>query len=768
MSTRLMRFLGGTAVVALLAPGAAWAQVVPADPPVPVVTEQTATVAENEEQGAPAPAAEPTDPTEIVVTAQRRSERLQDIPLSIAAIGADTIRDTGISSLTNIAPRVPGFYFGGFGTSRPQLYIRGIGTRQFDPGSESSVGVFVDESYLGRTGGVLGALRDIERVEVLKGPQGTLYGRNTIAGAINIITKGPTDRLDAEFEASLGNYNTANFLAAVSGPIAGEAVKARLALWRTYSKGYVTNLTTGNRAQGTDNFGGRLRFELNPTENLKINLIGEIIRDDGPSFQGESIGNTANPNGVLLGRAGLVPRKSDDPYKQFYTSDPAYNRDVETATAKVELDLGPGTLVSVTSFRQLEFDDDRDFDNTSLNVIRQLSFEKSKQVTQELRFVSEPDGPLSFGGALDFIFGAFYYRDDSQRSDTFLFGPDSVVFAAGTQPTDIASSDFDTTSYALFAQGTLNITDQLELTLGGRYTHDKKRATLIGQTNDARPLIPANFIVGPLERSFSSFDPRIALAFKPNEQINLYAQYSQGFKSGGFQYISLNPGQANLIFDPEGIDAYEVGIKTTLLNRKLYLNAAAFQYDYANVQVSRIVEIAPGVTPTLITNAAQSRIRGFEVDATLRLIEGLSLDAAYAYTDAKYQNYIFNATTDFSNTRLVRAPKHSFHIGAQYEAALTDRLGLIARGDVSYLSDFFHEPGEANPRFGTTTPFTREDGYALTSARIGLAYDQFRLTAFVENMFDVTYRQTVQALPGQVINFYGRPRTYGLTLNYRI
>ncbi|WP_156500662.1 TonB-dependent receptor, partial [Croceicoccus bisphenolivorans] len=237
---------------------------------------------------------------EIVVTAQRRSERLQDIPASISAVSGASLASAGVPDIGNVAGRVPGFYAGGFGTSRPQLYIRGIGTRQFDPGSESSVGVFVDESYLGRTGGVLGSLRDIERVEVLKGPQGTLYGRNTIAGAINVITRGPTDEFSAEVEGSFGNYDFIDVFGAVSGPIAGDVVKARLAAWRSKRDGYVTNLTTGNKPQGLDNTGGRLRFEINPSDNVKIDLIGEIMRDEGRSFQGESIGSTAENGGAKL------------------------------------------------------------------------------------------------------------------------------------------------------------------------------------------------------------------------------------------------------------------------------------------------------------------------------------------------------------------------------------------------------------------------------------------------------------------------------------
>ncbi len=183
---------------------------------------------------------------EVVVTAERRSQSIQDIPASISAFDDRAIRDGGIVDVSVIAPKVPGFYAGGFGTSRPQLYIRGIGTRQFDPGSESSAGVFVDEAYLGRTGGVLGTLKDIQRIEVLKGPQGTLYGRNVIGGVINVVTKAPTDEFEAEAEAGIGNYNSRNVLGAVSGPLLDDKVLGRLALWHSYREGFMTNLSSAS------------------------------------------------------------------------------------------------------------------------------------------------------------------------------------------------------------------------------------------------------------------------------------------------------------------------------------------------------------------------------------------------------------------------------------------------------------------------------------------------------------------------------------------
>jgi iron complex outermembrane recepter protein len=703
---------------------------------------------------------------EIVVTAQRRSERLQDIPASISAFSGEALSSAGVPDITSVAIRVPGFYAGGFGTARPQLYIRGIGTRQFDPGSESSVGVFVDESYLGRTGGVLGSLRDIDRVEALKGPQGTLYGRNTIAGAVNVITKAPTSDLSAEFEASYGNLDFTDAFGAVSGPIAGEALKGRLAVWKSDRDGYVTNLTTGKKPQGLDNFGGRLRFEINPSSNVKIDLTGELLRDNGRSFQGQSIGSTANPGGILLGAAAVIgtQRLSSNPFKQFYSVDPVFDRNTEALVGKIDIDLGGASLVSVTSYRHLTYSDLRDFDNTSLDVLTQITAERSKQWTQELRLVSEPDGSLSLGGKVDWILGAFYYKDTSFHSDTFDYGVNS---AFGNAPDDITTGNYSTKSIALFGQATIHFGKKLGLTLGGRYTEDKKSADLGGVTGDARPLVAANFLVRNPQTKFNSFDPKVVLSYQPNRDLNFYASWSKGFKSGGYQFTPLTAAQAASVFNPEKLQAYEVGVKSLWLDGALRVNAALFHYDYKDLQVSTIVDLGGGNTPTLIANAGSSTIKGGELEVVLRPSDNWNIGLSYAYTDAKYDRFLGAAGANFANTRLVRAPEHSVSANVDYTLPLSDRNNVVFSANYALISDFFHEPGEARAIYGTTVPLTGEDGYGLLNARVTLNFGDAYAAVWGKNITDKVYRRSVLALPGQVINIYGEPAMYGITVGYR-
>lgn len=720
---------------------------------------------------------------EIIVTAQRRAERVQDIPLAITAFGGEALTRAGIVSLESLAPRVPSFYFGSFGAARPQLYIRGIGTRSFDPGSESSVGVFVDEVYLGRASGSFGSLRDIERIEVLRGPQGTLYGRNTIGGAINVITRAPSSDFQAEAEVGISNYDGWEVFGAVGGPITSDgSVMFRVAGWRTYRDGYMTNLTTGNTFQGLDNWGGRARLAFRPTNNLRIDLTAEVTQDDDEAaFSGFNQGSgpivnpttgavtPANPLATFLGQATLPPISNVGLRNEGYLSfDPYLDRRAASYIGRIEYDAPFATLTSVTSYRTLRIEDGRDLEGSSRDIINQLSSERSNQFTQEIRLTSDRDGPASFGGALDWIIGGFYYRDRSNRADIFNLGADSVV--AGIPPggpqTSTAISQYEIDSYAVFGQATLHL-GNFDLTLGARYTRDEKRAVQSGlNTRPGVPLVAVPFSVDN-SAVYTSFDPRIVLTYNFSRDVNIYASWSTGFKSGGFQYVPFAASQANVLFQPEEITAYEVGLKSEFLDRTLRFNVAGFYYDYTNLQVSRIVDLGGGAAASLITNAAASTIKGIEVEILARPSPNIDVSIAYGYLDAAYDEYIFNATQNFSGTAMVRAPDHSLNLGAEWRIPVGDEGRITLRGDYALLSTFYHEPGEASPIFGGATSLTREPGYGLLDLRASFEYRNWRISGYVTNVFDTQYRRTVLALGSTLSDFPGQPRIYGLRVAYR-
>ena len=713
---------------------------------------------------------------DIVVTAQRREERVQDIPLAISAFTGEQLAKAGVVSLETVAPRVPSFYFGSFGATRPQLYLRGIGTRSFDPGSESSVGVFTDEVYLGRASGSFGSLKDVNRIEVLRGPQGTLYGRNTIGGAINVITNGPTPTFQAAAEAGVSNYNGWDVFGAVGGPITSDAsVMFRVAGWHAERDGYVTNLTTGNSFQGVENTGVRGRLAFQPSTNLRIDLTAEYIADgDKAAFGGinQGTGRTiaganADPRAVFFAAAARLPnqRLPQSLRAGFLNYDPTLDRSASSYIGRVEYDADFATLTSVTSFRQLEATDTRDLDGSSLDTLSQTGIEESDQFTQEFRLTSNPEGALSFGGSLDWILGAFYYKDESSRQDLFRVGEDSAVRAAlGTPAFDNVFTDYESSSYAFFGQATAHFGEQFEVTVGARYTEDTKDVVFTDTTTDASPIIAAAFTTAR-SATYDSFDPRVVATYKFTPDINVYASYSTGFKSGGFQYAPFNLAAANTLFNPEEITTYEIGFKSQFADDRIRLNLAAFSYDYKDLQISRIIDTASG-PQTLISNAASSTINGVDVELFLRPLDQLDISITYGYLDATYDNYVFNLVQNltFSGTRLVRAPATSLNVGVEWRV---DAVPLTLRADVAFTDNFFHEPGEGNPIFGSGIPLTAEQSYALLDLKATYQLtDEVRVTAYVSNATNEEYRRTVNALGATVVGFAGTPRIYGLRAAY--
>lgn len=721
----------------------------------------------------PDQAAVTDDSGDIIVTAQRRQERLQDVSASISAFGNRELERSNIVQFEQLAPRVPGFYLGGSAPVRPLLYIRGVGTRQFDPGSDPSVGAFMDDVYVGRSSGVLGYLKDIDRVEVLKGPQGTLYGRNTIAGAVNILTRMPTDSFEAEFQGGIGNYDAYNATGILSGPLA-EGVRARVVVSRTYRDGFVRNLATGRRSQGEGNWSGRAKLAFDLSERLQLLLIGELFRDRTPSFQGINQGSVANPRAVFFQRPGSVPLVANQDYASFYSLDSRLRRDAKTGSAKLSYDGEGVDLVSITAYRRTKFSEVRDFDSTSLDAVDQRSSEINRQFTQELRLSSAAGGPLTFDDHVKWIVGAYYFHDHSTRSDAFRLGADSLSAAlgGGLIKTDTSLGDNKTSSYAAFGQVDVTVLPRLTLALGVRYTSDKKKNVASGLTTG--PGLP--FIAGPFvaadQRKWHAVDPRAVLTYKWSDDAMTYASYSKGFKSGGFQFVPFSAAQAGVVFNPERVEAFEIGWKTQWADRRITFNGALFQYDYTNLQVARIVVLPTGAPTNLITNAAQSTIKGFETDLSARLGGGLEANISYAYLDAKYDRYFLNdpstpssPNTDISGTRMVRSPKHSVNVGLQYGLTIGDGK-LTARGDWSVMTKFYHEPGEGRAAVGAGA-LALEPSYDIANFRLTYDRQTWSLSAFVNNALKEKYRRSIQAFGNIAVAFPGEPRMYGLTLTWR-
>lgn len=719
-------------------------------------------------------ASEPFMLEEIIVTAQKRAEKLQSVPVTVAAFDKSILNAAGVARIDDISRMTPNVYMGNFAPSKVQVYIRGVGSRQFDIGSEPSVGVFVDDVYMGRIHNIFSNMLDVERVEVLKGPQGTLYGRNTIGGAINIITAEPTNDLEADFKAGIGNYDAYFGEAAISGPIVADRLMARVAARYTKRDGYLKNLATGGTALGEDQIvvRGKLRYESG--DAFSLTLTGEYNRDDPPGQQGK----TEGPDIFL--RSPVVPlvTATSDPLADFYTYDPILTREVAHFSAKANWSNDNVSVVSVTGYRDSDLYEFTDADSTILDIYTHTVDEQSEQFTQELRISSTPEGSLSFGGRVHWLVGGYYLHDKSLRSDIFTLGshslPAFLYFLQGGTDTIINTMTLDakTESYAAFGEITISLSPSLNFTAGIRYSRDKKNGIYTGDTNIPGTLLIFAAFAFEMNRTWDSVDPRFTLDYHITDDVMAFITYSTGFKGGGYQWAVTDPLVAQSVFDPEEVKYYEVGLKTQWFDRRLTVNVAAFYNDYKDLQVQRIVESSTGGATGVITNAANSTIKGVEVEMQARPTAELLLSLGYGYLSAKYDDYIFNDLVDFSDTRMVRTPKHTINAAVDYTQALGKTGELNFRTDWSYSSHFFHEPGEAvipAPR-----PGVRESGYHLVNMRLSYLAGQFRLTGYMNNVFDKHYRQAVLSYPaigdnpGQVLGYPARPRMYGVELAWSL
>lgn len=706
---------------------------------------------------------------EVIVTARRRAESLQDVPISITAFGGESLQAANVVAIEEVGRLTPGLFFQFFDDTRPSAFIRGLGSRQFDAGSDGSVGMFFDEFYLSRFSGQMTGLFDLDRIEVLKGPQGTLYGRNTIGGAVNIISAAPTTEPSAYIEGQYGNFDQLRIEGALSGPIGGEQLTGRISFLRHERDGHLKNLTSGTELQGEDTIAVRGKLQFQPSDALKATLTAEYNSSDRPGTQGEPI------VGVFSARPGITLVKTADRRSEFFNADSRFDRELMTLIGRVEWNTGPLTVTSITGFRDSDLAEFRDLDSTRFDTIGQDTVEESQTFSQEIRFSSSPGGALTFDDRLDWLLGLYYFKEDTDRLDRFPFGPDSAIASiirsfdtlgvpAPILPgVDTFNEDFsnqvDVESLAAFAQATFDLTERLSITGGLRWTRDEKDAVISGDTT--RPGLPPIFADFAVSRgpSWKSLDPKVTIDYRLNPETLLFFTYTEGFKSGGFQFAAFNPEAAGVVFEPEDLTAFEVGFKSDLWDGRMRLNASAFLYDYENQQLPRIVLLPGGSFAQVITNAAQSDISGIEIDWSVTPLDGLLLSAGYAYLDAEYDEFVFNAALDFSGNRMPRSPEHSYFVSLNYARAIGAGEGFF-HADWSWQDDIFFEFDEG------ATVGTEEDAFGLLNLEVGYEFDRWRLSLWGKNVTDKTYRSSVLNFGGNTIEFLGQPRTYGVGARY--
>ncbi|WP_052215809.1 TonB-dependent receptor [Sphingomonas sp. ERG5] len=721
--------------------------------------------------------------TEIIVTARRQSERAQDVPIALSVLTGAALERTGGYTLTDVQFQTPSLTAYNSNPRNSSIGIRGIGVSSASDGLDTSVGVYIDNVYLGRPGMALSDLIDVDRVEVLRGPQGTLFGRNNSAGVLNITTRKPEFTFGGTAELSAGNYGYNQERISITGPIIDGLLAFRVTGFNTHRDGVLDNIKTGLGANSVGRAGGRIQLLATPATNLTLRLIADYSMEDDsccvsatklvlPASLSATTGRTLQ----ALAALGYVPARSLD----FTRNNSPQNMktDQKGVSFQADWDLGFASLTSISAWRYWHFNPLQDSDGTPLDIIQvNVAQTKDDQYSQEIRLASRP-------GRFNWQVGAYLFHQ--RLKDHFIlnqFGTDASAFyttyarlanpaaaAINIAPGSQYLDDVDTTvdSVAAFAQANFAVTDRLTVTGGIRYTHDKRSGTSDTSTFGT-PYVPTSI---PFHYDVSVTDDNVSylasVSYKLADDVLTYASYSTGYKGSGLNLNSAVSAGTPLVLAPEKVRNWELGLKSQLFDRRLTLNLSAFSTNLSGLQAN--------IVPTngnrsYLANVGEVRSRGVEVDASLRATDTLTLSANGSYNDATYTKYAnapcpvgVTGICDLTGKPLFQAPKWVGNATVDYHVELANGLRPYALAQISYRSSTF---GTAD-----AGPYSRIDSYALANFRIGTTFAKGRydLSAWINNAFDKKYFQNLSTTaivgtsPFAYAGQLGAPRTIGATL----
>ncbi|WP_294029707.1 TonB-dependent receptor [Sphingopyxis sp.] len=688
---------------------------------------------------------------EIIVTARRRDERLIDVPVAITAYSGEALEKAGAIDITEIGQTTPNTTLEVSRGSNSTLsaFIRGVGQQDPVSGFEQGVGIYLDDVYLNRPQAAVLDIYDVERIEILRGPQGTLYGRNTIGGAVKYVTKPLPQDFSLKIKGTLGTYDQADLVVTASAPV-GDLLRVGGSVARLSRGGFGDNLTTGLENYNKDVWAGRGTVELGGYDApVLIRITGDYSKDK------------SNPRGghrLITGLKSGAPVLDDVYDTRGGLNDPKQDIEAYGLAMNVTAELSDTvTLRSISAWRKDNSATPIDFDALPAVDVDVPGYYFNEQLSQEFQLLYE-------GHKLKGLLG-FYYLD--AKADTLF---DVRIFNNVAGLTAFTEADVDTTTFAVFGDFTYDFTDQFSLSVGGRYTWDKRDAHILRQNyvGGGSPVFggagiaagaPATNFNG--SRSFNKFTPRVSLSYKPTPDHNFYASYSQGFKGGGFdpRGVGANapaaiPGAPTndevadfLGFRPEKVESYEVGYKGSLLDGALNVALAGFYADYTDVQIPGSVACTSQGLPTfcgVVSNAGKAKFKGLEFEGRARLGQDmatpgdrLTVSTALGFIDADYKEYITNIAsvpTDVADFREVQnTPKWTASGTLAYSAPVGD-------GDISFSTTVSYR--SKTYQFEIPNPYIDQKGFALWDA--SLVYtapdDRWSLGVFGKNLLDKQYK----------------------------
>lgn len=731
---------------------------------------------------------------EVLVTAQKRTESLIDVPISIGVMDSEAIAKTGVRQLREVAEFIPNVAVTSGPDSSTAVRIRGVGTNTRNIGFDTRVGVYVDGVYLGQSLAQNVDILDLERIEVVRGPQGTQFGRNTVAGAINMISRKPTEEFEVEFLAEVGNYDSYRVGAIVNLP-GNDQWGARFSFIDHNRDGLVDNLTTGvshNERDGTS-VRGIVDYA---GSGFRLSLAGDYLESDRVSLLGVAVSDWS----------GSVP-VSEAPGRFEIPNDVnnAEDREIWGTSLTAEMDLPADfSLNSITAYRENQATREQDTDHSSLSLIRINYPDSYEQFTQEFQLFSPEADRLSY------VAGVYLYAERASTTRRAGVGGDiGTVFESLAPPLAPAgplfdgafvqtNGDVDTDSWALYVNGTFDLSERWTLGFGARYTDEERSVDydLIGSVVDIGIAIPTALIfgvaAGPVvdgftvlnfqdTQSYTDFSPTLSLSYALDGNTNLYLKYSEAFKSGGFNvdFVSDSLLAEGIDFDPETVESWELGIKGEMPDLNLRYSLIGFLMEFKDYQLNQFIQLANNTSTITIQNAAEVESKGLEAELSWFPSERLMLQAAIGYNDAEFTSFPGGGSSrsplgvgaDLSGNQLPQAPEWTSAFAAQYNQPLNAlQAELIMRLDWTYTDSYFTTEDNisvATP--GSAIEWGEVDAYSLLNGRIGLESSAGWSTyIWARNILDEEYTFNWDAdFLGTVLELPGDPRTYGLEVRYR-
>lgn len=714
---------------------------------------------------------------EVVVTARKREESLMETPVSITAFSADMLTDMNITSADQIAEQTPGLVFDSTSNisgsaNSSSIFIRGIGQRDYTLAVEPGVGIYVDDVYLAHSIGNVIDVVDVERIEVLRGPQGTLFGRNTIGGAVRVVTKKPTEEYEGLVEFTAGRYNRRDIKGQINIPL-NDQLYMRLSGLTQENDGFVDRPFLSGKSGDKDSTSliGQLRWV--PDDEFTADLLITYSQDrsngapmlllsaetgqGNPATFANQVAPALNPtiNNFLFGPQFIGWDGDECPCTDW--SDSNIEQDLDTWSTALTLDWQLNenlSLKSITAYRNLESNFGRDADHVpEVQNIDLFFYTEYEQWSQEFQLSG-----TSFDGGVDWIAGLYYYYEEGQSDDFIQFVTLDLL----------SGGEFETEDYAVFGQATWHITDKLDLTLGVRYTDEEKTSIIDGIEHQvvtaflggAAFKVPnsASFQVvppGTYVDGVTETEPYINLSYNWSDGLMTYASYSEGFKGGGTQ-VRNGPIGFLPVFGPEFAEVIEVGAKWSLLEGRMNVSMAAFRTDYKDMQITAVVN-PPGFAPTsVVTNAGDAEIDGFELEIIAMPIPELRINAGISLLDGEYTK-LLNAPGITLNSDLPNAPEVQWNLSIAYDIDTAKGI-FTPRVDYSYSDEQFND--------ATNSESIKRDQVNMLNLSLGYESEdgQWSGALFVKNTLD---EQVI--LAGFDGGFYAdgavsRPREWGIRI----